>query len=205
MPPAEVHAFVRAALPAAPARVLEVGAGRGELAADMLAAGYDVVAIDPAGGPPPVRQLALLDVDGPASSFDAAVAVVSLHHVNPLPESLARLGYLVRPGGCLILDEFDVERLDERAAAWWIEQGLEQRRERPQNTATFAEEMRAHLHPLARLAEALAPWFYVGEPVRGAYLHRWDLDPGLRDAEEALIAAGRLPATGARLVAVRVY
>jgi SAM-dependent methyltransferase len=205
MPTADVRAFVRATLPAAPARVLEVGAGRGELAADMLAAGYDVVAIDPAGGPPPVRQLALLDVDGPAGSFDAAVAVVSLHHVNPLPESLARLGYLVRPGGCLIVDEFDVERLDERAAAWWIEQGLEQRRERPHNTATFAEEMRAHLHPLARLAEALAPWFYVGEPVRGAYLHRWDLEPGLRDAEEALIAAGRLPAVGARLVAVRVY
>jgi SAM-dependent methyltransferase len=205
MPTADVRAFVRAALPAAPARVLEVGAGRGELAADMLAAGYDVVAIDPAGGPPPVRQLALVDVDGPAGSFDAAVAVVSLHHVNPLPESLARLGYLVRPGGCLIVDEFDVERLDERAAAWWIEQGLEQRRERPHNTATFAEEMRAHLHPLARLAEALAPWFYVGEPVRGAYLHRWDLEPGLRDAEEALIAAGRLPAVGARLVAVRAY
>ena len=57
----------------------------------------------------------------------------------------------------------------------------------------------------ARLADALAPWFDVGEPVRGAYLHRWDLDPGLRDAEEALIAAGRLPATGARLVAVRDY
>jgi len=205
MPPADVHAFVRAALPQLPARVLEVGAGRGELAAEMLAAGYDVVAIDPAGGPPPVRQVSLLDVDAPAGSFDAAVAVVSLHHVNPLRESLARLGYLVRKGGILILDEFDVERLDERAATWWIEQGLVQRRERPQNTATFAEEMRAHLHPLARVAEALAPWFYVGEPVRGAYLHRWDLDPGLRNSEEALIAAGRHPATGARLVAVRQF
>jgi SAM-dependent methyltransferase len=203
MPTQDVRAFVRAALPAAPARVLEVGAGRGDLAADLLATGYDVVAIDPAGGPPPVRQLALLDVDGPAGSFDAAVAVVSLHHVNPLPESFARLAELVRPGGCLIVDEFDVERLDERAVEWWVEQGLEQRRERPHNTATFAEEMRGHLHPLARLAGALAPWFAVGEPVRGAYLHRWDLDPGLRDAEEALIAAGRLPATGARLVAVR--
>lgn len=203
MPTAAVHAFVRAALPPAPARLLEVGAGRGELAADLLAAGYDVVAIDPAGGPPPVRQLTLVDVDGLAGSFDAAVAVVSLHHVNPLRESLARLGELVRPGGLVIVDEFDVARLDERATGWWIEQGLEQRRERPQNAAAFAEEMRGHLHPLARLADALAPWFDVGEPVRGAYLHRWDLEPGLRDAEEALIAAGRLPATGARLVAVR--
>ena len=199
----EVRAFVRAALPEPPARVLEVGAGRGELAADLLAVGYDVVAIDPAGGPPPVRQVALLDLEGDPASFDAAIAVVSLHHVNPLPESLARLGVLVRPGGCLIVDEFDVERLDERAVLWWAEQGLEQRRERPQNAAAFADEMRGHLHPLARLAEALAPWFDVGEPVRGAYLHRWDLEPGLRDGEEALIAAGRLPATGARVVATR--
>ena len=205
MPSADVRAFVRSALPAPPARVLEVGAGQGELAAELLTSGYDVVAIDPAGGPPPVRQIALLEFDAPASSFDAAVAVVSLHHVNPLRESLARLGSLVRPGGLLILDEFDVERLDERAVAWWIDQGLVQRRERPQNKATFAEEMRSHLHPLSRLAEALAPWFYIGEPVRGAYLHRWDLDPGLRNSEEALIAAGRLPATGVRLVAVRVY
>jgi SAM-dependent methyltransferase len=203
MPTAAVLAFVRAALPPPPARVLEVGAGRGELAAGLLAAGYDVVAIDPAGGPPPVRRLALLDVDGPAGSFDAAVAVVSLHHVNPLRESLARLGELIRPGGLLIVDEFDVERLDERATGWWVEQGLEQRHERPHNTAAFAEEMRGHLHPLARVTGALAPWFDVGEPVRGPYLHRWDLEPGLREAEEALIAAGRLPATGARLVAVR--
>jgi SAM-dependent methyltransferase len=203
MPSPAVHAFVRAALPPPPARVLEVGAGGGELAADLLAAGYDVLAIDPAGGPPPVRRLALLDVDGAAGSFDAAVAVVSLHHVNPLRESLARLGELVRPGGRLIVDEFDVERLDERATGWWIEQGLEQRRERPHNPAACAEEMRGHLHPVARLADALAPWFDVGEPVRGAYLHRWDLEPGLREAEEALIAAGRLPALGARLVAVR--
>ena len=205
MPTADVRAFVRAALPAAPARVLEVGAGRGELAAELLAAGYDVVAIDPAGGPPPVRQIALLDVDGAEGSFDAAIAVVSLHHVNPLPESLARLGRLVGSGGRLIVDEFDVERFDERAARWWIEQGLEQRRDRPQNAAAFADEMRGHLHPLLHVADALSPWFDVSLPVRGAYLHRWDLDAGLRDSEEALIAAGRLPATGARFVATRHY
>jgi len=125
--------------------------------------------------------------------------------VNPLPESLARLGRLVGSGGRLVVDEFDVERFDERAARWWIEQGLEQRRERPQNAAAFADEMRGHLHPLLRVADALAPWFDVGLPVRGAYLHRWDLTPGLRDSEEALIAAGRLPATGARFVATRHY
>jgi 2-polyprenyl-3-methyl-5-hydroxy-6-metoxy-1,4-benzoquinol methylase len=39
--------FVLGALPSPPARVLEVGAGGGELAADLRDAGYDVLAIDP--------------------------------------------------------------------------------------------------------------------------------------------------------------
>jgi 2-polyprenyl-3-methyl-5-hydroxy-6-metoxy-1,4-benzoquinol methylase len=44
---ADVRAFVRANLPPPPARVLEVGAGAGELAQALRAAGYDVTAIDP--------------------------------------------------------------------------------------------------------------------------------------------------------------
>jgi hypothetical protein len=49
----------------------------------------------------------------------------------------------------------------------------------------------------------VAEGFDVGEPVRGPYLYRWDLDPGLRPVEERLVGAGDLPATGARLVGVR--
>ena len=62
--------------------------------------------------------------------------------------------------------------------------------------------MRGHIHPLDAVREALAPHFALGEPVRGPYLHRWHLPPGLREAEERLIGAGRLPATGARMVGV---
>ncbi len=39
--------FVSLTLPAAPARVLEVGAGDGKLAQALREAGYEVVAIDP--------------------------------------------------------------------------------------------------------------------------------------------------------------
>ena len=58
MPATDVIAFVRAALPPPPARVLEVGAGDGELAAALAAAGYDVVAIDPASEADGVRPVA---------------------------------------------------------------------------------------------------------------------------------------------------
>lgn len=194
--------FVRAALPPPPARVLEIGAGSGDLAAALTGAGYEVVAIDPATDSPAVRAVSLHEVDEPAASFDAAVAVVSLHHVEPLTESFRRLGELVRAGGVLIVDEFDVERFDERAARWLIEhRGPEH--ETHTEPDELAADLRAHLHTVGRLRAALDEWFDVGEPVRGAYLYRWELPPGLREPEEQLVAAGRLPAIGARFVGMR--
>jgi SAM-dependent methyltransferase len=192
----DVTAFVRGSLPPPPARILEIGAGDGALAAAL--AGYEVVAIDPASDVPHVRRVALADVDEPEGSFDAAVAVVSLHHVEPLEASCERLAALVRPGGLLVVDEVDFERVDERAARWWLD-----RRGDAAHTLEDIARAREHMHPLARVREALAPHFAVGEPVRGPYLYRWDLPPGLREVEEALIAGGELPATGARFVSRR--
>ena len=190
-------AFVRAALPPAPARVLEIGAGDGELAAILAQAGYDIVAIDPASSSADVRPVALHELEEPPASFDAAVAVVSLHHVEPLEESARRLADLVRGGGTLAVDEIDVERLDERAVRWWLGH-----RGDVGTPGEIVAGMREH-HSLAQLREALNRWFALGEPVRGAYMHRWNLPPGLREEEEQLIAAGELPAFGARLVGVR--
>ena len=63
MPDVEVAAFVRANLPPPPCRVLEVGAGEGELAASLAAAGYAVTAIDPDPRGDNVERTALADVD----------------------------------------------------------------------------------------------------------------------------------------------
>jgi len=196
-----VMTFVRAALPAAPAHILEVGAGSGELAGALTGAGYEVVAIDPAAQSPSVRAVSLHEVDEPRASFDAAVAVVSLHHVEPLAESCRRLGELVRGGGALVVDECDVERFDQRAAQWLIEQRGP--REESGDAQALVADLREHLHPLGAIREALDEWFSLGEPVRGPYLYRWELPPGLRELEEELIADGRLPAIGARMVGMR--
>jgi SAM-dependent methyltransferase len=196
--------FVGSALPAAPARVLEVGAGDGALAAALRERGYDVVAIDPAASTPDVLPVALLAFDGAPAGFDAAVAVVSLHHVEPLEESCRRLGELVRPGGRLVVDELDVAALDERAARWWLDRRAEAGAEvHDHGAAGLVAAMRDHIHPVALVLEALAREFALDEPVRGPYLHRWSLPPGLREVEEALIADGRLPATGLRVTGTR--
>lgn len=197
----DVLAFVRAALPPPPVRVLEIGAGRGELARELRDAGYDVCAIDPAADEGTgVERAALLDAGG---MFDAAVAIVSLHHVDPLAESCAHLATLVRPGGLLVIDEFDVSRLDERAARWWLSQRRALGAEAEHDEASLISFMQDHVHSLQAVVEALLPSFELGEAVHGPYLHRWNLEPALRSVEEQLIAAGRLPATGARLVGER--
>lgn len=198
----DVITFVRAALPPRPARLLEVGAGDGALAEALRRDGYDVVAIDPGSETPAVRAVALHEVEEPAASFDAAVAVVSLHHVEPLAESCRRLGELVRAGGTLVVDEFDVERLDERAAHWLLAHRQSVAHEHPE-PADFVADLRDHIHPLGLVLEALSESFRLEEPVRGPHLHRWELPPGLQAVEEQLIAAGRLPAIGVRLLGTR--
>jgi hypothetical protein len=198
----ELLAFVRSSLPEPPARVLEIGAGRGELARELSAAGYTVTAIDPAGeSGSEVQPLSLLEARG---AFDAAVAVVSLHHVEPLKESSAHLASLISPGAPLVIDEIDAACFDERAAAWWLSQrralGFGEDRHTP---AEMVTGLREHIHPLGAVWDALRPYFDLGEPVRVAYLHRWELRPSLRELELDLIADGAVPAVGARAVARR--
>ena len=200
----DLRAFVRANLPEPPARVLEVGAGAGGLARALRAAGYDVLAIDPqSDGNDDVRPVALVDLDEPAGSFAAAVAVVSLHHVDPLEESCRRLGELVEPGGTLVVDEFDVGAFDLDAAAWWLEQRAAIGEPQPQTAEDLVADHREHLHPLERILAALDPHFELGPPLRGPWLHRWNLGDSLRAVEEEAIARGDLRATGARLVGRR--
>jgi SAM-dependent methyltransferase len=201
--PDDLLAYVRAALPAPPARVLEVGAGDGELARALGAIGYAVVAIDPAPGGPEVEAVALHELQAEPASFDAAVAVLSLHHVEPLELSCRRLAALVRPGGAVVVDEFDIARFDARAAAWWIAERRTAGAHAPEDPEAMVAGQRSHLHPLAAVRAALAWGFDAGEPVPGPYLHRWGLDQALRPVEVAAIARGELPATGARLIARR--
>jgi SAM-dependent methyltransferase len=162
-----------------------------------------MVAIDPEPRGGNVLAVALDELDEPASSFDATVAVLSLHHVNPLEASCERLAEVMRPGATLLVDEFDVARFDLRAAGWWLDQRHTLGGSEDASAGEVVEEHRAELHPLERIIEQLRHSFEVGLPVRGAYLYRWDLDESLRPLEEDLIANGELPAVGARFLARR--
>src|SRR3954453_8924053 len=199
MPAPDVLAFVRGALPEPPARVLEIGAGDGTLAAALREGGYDVVALDPMAEPDRgVDPIPLMAVDVPPRHFDGAVGVVSLPHVVPLSQSLRRLSEVMRHGARLVVDEFDLDAYDARAAIWWIGHSGHQH-----EPADVIARLQEHIQPVARIREELAAWFDVSEPVPGPYLYRWNIDPGLRGEEEGLIAAGGLPAAGRRFVLAR--
>ncbi len=197
----ELEAFVRGALPALPSRVLEIGAGRGELAVALSDAGYAITAVDPAAEPGGIVQpCSLLDVRG---SFDVAVSVVALHHIDPLEHSCAHLATMLPPGGQVVIDEIDIDRYDERAIGWWISQRRALGLDEHDHPSDILDHMREHIHPLERMLDALAPHFDLGRPVPGPYLHRWELRPSLYEAEIDLIASGLLPAVGCRLIATR--
>lgn len=199
---AEVEAWVRANLPPAPARVLEVGAGDGELSRRLRDAGYEVTAIDPKSDSPDVEPVALADL--PLSRpYDAAVAVVSLHHVEPLDASVARLADALADGAPLLLDEFDVGALDERTATQWLAWRRSLGDEEAESPTELIETMRSKVHAIDLLSSTLAPHFDVGEPARGTYLYRWKLGEPFRAEEERLVASGELAPTGVRIIARR--
>jgi SAM-dependent methyltransferase len=111
--------FIRAWLPAVPARVVELGCGPlGGFVPMMEAAGYQATGVDPQAPPgPSYRQASFEDyaVPGP---LDAIVACTSLHHVDDLSAVLDLAARALVPSGRAVIVEWARERFDEATARW---------------------------------------------------------------------------------------
>ena len=179
------------ALPAAPARVLEVGCGSGELSISLAKAGYDVLGIDPEAPPGPIfRRVAIEDLDEP-DPFDAVVAQLSLHHVADLAIALDKVAELLTPEGRLVIDDFGWERLDEAAA------------ERVGIPYADWQEEHEHLHTADAMLGALDERFIRRTLSWEPFLFREGGHVMDEDDERRLIAQGRLPAVGFQYVGER--
>ena len=201
--------FAREQLPAAPARVLEVGCGQGELTTALAVAGYDMLGIDPLA---PVgelfRRLKLEDVDD-AERFDGVVAAFSLHHVRDLDAGLDKIAGLLRPGGSLVVDEFAWDRLDETTLDWFYGQRRALAAAGHGEAPASPDELRAHwdaehlgLHGFGALREGLDARFDERFFAWTPHLHRTLAGVATEVLEQALIDAGAIQALGFRYAGV---
>lgn len=217
---AGVEGFVRYELPPPPASVLEVGCGSGELARSLSAGGWRVTAVDPEapdGGPFVRAAVEELDVaeHGP---FDAAVAVLSLHHAGELGAVLDKVRSLLKPGGVFVVDEFRKEHLADRAtAAFFYHQQLSLLHAGRKATGAGGHQPggdtfeswyaritghRAAVHGEGAVLAPLEERFVTRSLSYGPYLFRQGLDAAVEPLERKLIEEGGIRATGLRWVGV---
>jgi len=194
--------FVLHELPAPPARVLEVGCGEeGGVTPTLVAAGYDVVAIDPhAPDGPPYRRVSLDELEE-LQRFDAVVAGRVLHHVRPLGSALDKL---VRLAPLLVVDEFAPERLRGPTQQWYEAQyrvltAAGRDRRAPADLDEWRRRTSA-LHPSDVLLAELEARYDTRHLEWRPYLYRWLGGPATEGLEESLVRAGAIEAVGYRYV-----
>jgi SAM-dependent methyltransferase len=106
-------------------RFLEVGCGKGHLAKALVDKGHQVLPIDVSEGAVafarslglPARQTDIFGVND--SAFDGILFIQSLHHINPLDQSLAQATRLLDKGGFVLVDDFAFDKIDENTAVWF--------------------------------------------------------------------------------------
>ena len=191
-------------IPKPPARVLEIGCGKGDLALALAERGFDVTAIDPNAPDGPIFRTVRLEDFSDERGFDAVVACLSLHHIHDLDHALDTIAALLPPGGSLVLDEWAIERLVGSTARWWYEQrralASVGRAESavPDDFEAWQRqtaEDRADLHPAATMLAALERNFAERYLEWHPYLYSWLLDDTLHALEGALIEEGAIEAT----------
>lgn len=196
----DLLAFFAEWLPAAPARVVDVGCGAGAMTRELAERGYEVTGVDPQASEGPRFVRARLEDFAPDAPFDAAVALRSLHHVDDLGRAVERLWRALVPGARVAVLEWAVERLDDSVWDWLAQRGLEDHA----HGDGHARRAPPHVIPLETVMAAMGERFALRFEERGTFLARERGREDLHAAEEAAIAAGELPALGARLVYERV-
>ena len=185
--------------------MLEVGCGReGGLVAELVAAGYDAVGVDPQAPEGERFVRGRFEELEPEAAYDAVVAGRVLHHVEPLAAGIERLARLAP---LLLADEFAWDLIDPAAQQWYEGQHrmLRASGAEPPGPPSLEEWRRRHadLHPYRPVLDALRERYAERRLDWVPYLHRWLDGPASERLERALVEAGAFPAVGWRFAGVR--
>jgi SAM-dependent methyltransferase len=198
---------VHAQLPAAPARVVELGCGPlGGFVPRLRASGYDAVGVDPnAPEEEGYHRVTFERAELPADA-DALIASASLHHVADPAEVLDRVAATLAPGGVVVVVEWAWEDFDDSTAEWGFrrlgsEEGWLRRRrdawlESGESWSTYLQGWAREegLHPAETLVALLDERFERRKLARGPYLFA-DLASTSPEDEQHAIDAGEIRAT----------
>jgi SAM-dependent methyltransferase len=201
--------LVRTRLPAAPARVVEVGCGPlGGFVPMLRTRGYDASGIDPQAPDGPHYTQTEFEHAALPANIDAFVASTSLHHVSDPPQVLDRITSVLPSGGRLVVVEWAWEEFDEQTAAWCFDRlgpddeagWLHRRRDewlasgRDWSSSVRAWAEREGLHAGETLVRLLDERFQRQLLTRGPYFFP-DLADTTEADEEAAIGSGQIRAT----------
>lgn len=209
--------FVRANLPSAPAGVIELGCGEyGGFVPALRQAGYEAVGVDTEAPDEPGYQRVEFEQFTPPAPVDAVVACTSLHHTADLDVVLDHVRTVLRPGGTLVVIEWDWARFDERSAQWcfarlhpqneegWLSRARDQWRESGQAWSDYVASWATEegLHSGDAVVAALTRHFDTAHLARGPYLFA-DLDGVSAADERSAVDRGELNATGIEFIGKR--
>ncbi len=193
------HRLLLSAVPRGAARVLDVGCGAGQLAAQLAARAQHVDAIDRDAGMVTIahaavpanvscRQADVMSTPLATDSYDAILSMSTLHHL-PLVPALSRLSATVRPGGTLAAvalprTELPHELPVELAAITWHHalglaltvtrfRGHEQLRHGPHHGAMPVHEPELTTRQVRDQARSVLPGVRVHRLVLWRYLLLW--------------------------------
>jgi SAM-dependent methyltransferase len=149
------------------ARVLDVGAGKGELVRALRSQGFDARGIDKESGVDFLRFSS-------SEKFDAILFITSLHHLDPLSAGIEKAHSLLSANGLLLADEFDLASADAQNTARWME--IKQKHGDPMHA--FHQHMAHHgvLANAAQMRTAIARRFEILDEWRWPYLFRFQHD-----------------------------
>jgi SAM-dependent methyltransferase len=228
--------FVKRLLLPETGRILEVGCGAGELASRLLKDGYVVVAIDQDCDSIAAAQKLGVDAriavwpDFNDGQFDAVLFTRSLHHIHPLNESVGQAEKTLAEGGCIIVEDFAYESVDQKTLRWfrsaiglleaaglliWCDEFLEKVLAKTETLNAWQQNHEHELHTAADIGAELEKHFgrviqenvpYFFRYIAGAINPSEKRDAILQafaEQEEGLAADGSIVPLGRRFVGMR--